>query len=193
MMGVAKKGDGLPVEKPTLDAGGQFAGLEGVAMQVDAAADAAINPAAADAVVAPAGPDYGVEAAGAVDMLNAMIEGYAPGAGWDEKTGKRMAESLSPVFEKYGFSFAAAPCELVAAIVCGPVLYQSARVVAAKIQSDRLQQEAARVRAMRGLSDPNTIKGGQEATQAGLSGIGDAMAPENLSAAVAGAPVHPVM
>ncbi|EON15333.1 hypothetical protein C266_02571 [Pandoraea sp. SD6-2] len=192
-MAVAKKGDGLPVEKPTLDASGQFAGLEGVAMEVDAAAEAAINPAAAEQAAAPAGPDYGIEAAGAVDLLNAMIEGYAPGAGWDEKTGQRMAASLSPVFEKYGFSFAAAPCELVAAIVCGPVLYQSARVVAAKLQSDRIEQEAARVRALRGMSDPNTIKGGQEAPPAGLASIGDAMAPENLAAAVAGAPVHPVM
>lgn len=192
MMGAMKKGDGLPVEKPTLDP--QFAGLEGVALEVDAAADAAINPGAAEpAEGAPVGPDYGVEAAGAVDLLNAMIEGYAPGAGWDEKTGKRMAASLSPVFEKYGWSFDAAPPELVAAIVCGPVLYQSARAVAAKIQRDRLEQEAAQVRAMRGLSDPNTIKGGQEAAQAGLAGIGDAMAPEKLSAAVSGAPVHPVM
>ena len=37
-MTIERKGDGLPVEKPTLDAGGGFAALGGLAAEVDAQA-----------------------------------------------------------------------------------------------------------------------------------------------------------
>jgi hypothetical protein len=47
------------------------------------------------------------------------------------------------------------PCELVVLMVCGSALYQSAKVVALKIQTDRL----ALARAAHGLDDLNTVKG----------------------------------
>jgi hypothetical protein len=127
--------------------------LNGMAAEADAAAHAAMNPdAAAQAAEAAANaPDYQRGASAMVDMVSAMLDGYAPGAGWNEPTRGRMAASLAPVFEKYGLDVETAlPCELVAIMVCGPAVYQSARVVALKIQTDRLALQ----RAARGLDTP---------------------------------------
>jgi hypothetical protein len=37
-----------------------------------------------------------------VDLLSAMLDGYAPGAGWQDEQRARMAASIAPVLEKYG-------------------------------------------------------------------------------------------
>lgn len=184
---IERKGDGMPIEKPTLDNPG-FAALGGLAAEVDAQAHEAMNPGAAQAAAEAAanGPDYAKGAAGIVELVSAMIDGYAPGAGWEEPQRTRMAASIAPVLEKYGWDLnTAMPCELVALMVCGPALYQSAKVVALKIQTDRI----ALARAARGLNDPNTVKGGQAAP----AGIGDVSAPENLGAAMSGLPQFPDM
>jgi len=194
-MAIERKGDGLPVEKPTLDAAPGFAALGGLAADIDAQAHEALNPgAAAAAAEAEANaPDYGKGAAGIVDLVSAMLDGYAPGAGWGDKQRGMMAASIAPVLEKYGWDLnSAMPCEVVALMVCGPALYQSAKVVALKIQTDRLEL----MRAARGLADPNTIKGAAGAESgplAGSQGSAGMSAEEALAQAVAGAPVHPVM
>lgn len=197
-MTIEKKGDGLPVEKPTLDipAGAGFASLGGMGAAIDGEAAAALNPAMSGAVPgAPVdmGPDYHKGACGIVDLARGMIGGYAPGAEWDEPTSARMAASLAPVFEKYGWDVEGAfPCELVALMVCGPVLYQSARAVALKIKQDRFALEHAQ----RGMTDPNTVKGAAEEESgppAGAAGIGDITAAETLAGAAASLPVFPDM
>lgn len=191
------KGDGLPVEKPTLDipAGAGFASLGGMAADIDGAAHDAINPGAAQAAAEAAAnaPDYARGAAGVVDLARGMIDGYAPGAAWDAATSARMAASLAPVFEKYGWDMESAfPCELVALMVCGPVLYQSARAVALKIRQDRYALEYA----ASGRTDPNTIKGAAPAESgpsAAPVGIGDITSAETLAAAQASMPKFPDM
>ncbi|KWF19822.1 hypothetical protein [Burkholderia ubonensis] len=144
----------------TQDAGGGFAALDGMAAGVDAEAAAALNPGAAVPPGQPApGPDYARGAAGMVDLISSMLDGYAPGAGWSEQQRALMAASIAPVLEKYGWDIEGSmPCELMALAVCGPALYQSAKVVALKIQADRI----ALARAARGLDDPNTVRGGEK-------------------------------
>jgi hypothetical protein len=195
---IERKGDGLPIEKPTLDAAPNFAALGSLAAEVDAQAHEALNPGAAQAAADAAanGPDYAKGAAGIVELVSAMLDGYAPGAGWQEAQRTQMAASIAPVLEKYGWDLnTAMPCELVALMVCGPALYQSAKVVALKIQTDRL----ALARAARGLNDPNTIGGERSATgamhssAAAPAGVGDMTSADALGAALGGVPQFPDM
>ena len=198
-MTVDKKDGGLPPrENPTLDmpAGAGFASLGGMGAAIDGEAAAALNPEMAPgAPGAPAdiGPDYHRGASGIVDLARGMIGGYAPGAEWDEQTSARMAASLAPVFEKYGWDVEGAfPCELVALMVCGPVLYQSARAVALKIRQDRFALENARP----GVTDPNTIMGAAAAESgppAAPAGIGEVSSADALAAATAAMPRFPDM
>lgn len=196
---IERKGDGLPVEKPTLEGDApSFAALGSLAGEVDSMAYEALNPgaAAAAAEAAANGPDYGKGAAGIVELVSAMLDGYAPGAGWAEPQRTQMAASIAPVLEKYGWDLnTVMPCELVAIMVCGPALYQSAKIVTLKIQTDRL----ALARAARGLNDPNTIKGERSATgamhssAAAPAGVGDMSSADALGAAMSGLPNFPDM
>ncbi|MBB5543533.1 hypothetical protein A8H39_09920 [Paraburkholderia fungorum] len=198
-MTIDKKDGGLPPrENPSLDipSSAGFASLGGLGAAIDAEAAAALNPemsAAAPGAQADMGPDYHKGACGIVDLARGMIGGYAPGAEWDEPTSARMAASLTPVFEKYGWDVEGAfPCELVALMVCGPVLYQSARAVALKIKQDRFALEHAQ----RGMTDPNTVKGAAAAESgppAGAAGIGDITAADTLAGAAESLPVYPPM
>lgn len=195
---IGRKGDGLPIEKPTLEGGGLDA-LGGMVGTVDAEAAAALNPAmsaGAPGAQQDMGPDYAKGAAGLVDLLSSMIDGYAPGAGWQDAQRARMAASVAPVLEKYGWDIEGSmPCELVALMVCGPALYQSAKIVALKIQTDRIALE----RAARGLGDPNTVAGQQTAQASGMeppaasTDAGHTDAASVLSEALAKAPSFPDM
>ncbi|SAK68223.1 hypothetical protein AWB76_04071 [Caballeronia temeraria] len=173
-------------EAQAMDAMPGLDSLGGMAAGIDAEAAGALNPEMSGAMPGqpvPTGPDYERGARGIVDMTRAMIGGYAPGAEWDEATSGRMAASLAPVFEKYGWDMEAAmPCELVALVVCGPVLYQSARAVALKIKQDRYALENARP----GMADPNTVKGAERDSA-------PADSAEALAAAVRNAKVFPDM
>ncbi|MFM0741803.1 hypothetical protein PQQ51_31620 [Paraburkholderia xenovorans] len=189
-----KDGGLPPSQHPTLD-NASFDALGGMVADIDSQAHEAVNPGAAQAAAeaAASGPDYHKGACGIVDLARGMIDGYAPGAGWDEPTSARMAASLTPVFEKYGWDVESAfPCELVALMVCGPVLYQSARAVALKIRQDRFALENAQ----RGMTDPNTIKGAAAAESgpvAVAAGIGDITAADTLAGAVTSLPQFPDM
>jgi hypothetical protein len=173
------------------EAAANFAALGGMASDLDGQAFAAVNPgAAAEAAAVESGPDYVTEARGTVEFLGAMLDGYAPGAGFKPEQVTAMSHAVAPVMEKYGFTLGAMPCELVALMVCGPVLYTSAKVVALKIQTDKL--EAARV--ARGLTDPNTVRGARDAVPPSASQAPDsANQREALERALVDANVFPVM
>lgn len=124
-------------------------GLAGLALEVDGGAAAVSSPGDPNAPeVLPAGPNYGLEAAGAVDMLGAMICGYSPACKpmWGDETRASMAASIAPVMEKYNFTFGSAPPELLAIIVCGPVLYQSAQTIALEMAEKKARIAAAKNR-----------------------------------------------
>jgi nucleoside diphosphate kinase len=173
--------------------------LGGMVAGIDAEAAAALDPSSqvppGQPGAAPQGPDYLRGASGIVDMARAMIGGFAPGAEWDEATSGRMAASLAPVFEKYGLDMETAmPCELVALVVCGPVLYQSARGIAHKIKMDRLALADARP----GVNDPNTVRGAHAVSPAANvapapDNVPDLQAAERLAASVRAANVFPDM
>ena len=93
-------------------------------------------------VVQPEPTNYGTEAAGVVDMFTAMLTGFAPKTAdiWTDAAKQRTALALAPVMEKYGFSFGTMPPELTLAIVAGPLLWQSSRVVAAQINAEKKAQ-----------------------------------------------------
>ncbi|MBR8254357.1 hypothetical protein [Burkholderia ambifaria] len=152
------------IDGEQLDVGGGFAALDGVAAGIDAEAAATLNPGAAVPPGQPApGPDYARGAAGIVDLASAALDGYAPGAGWPDEKRAVMAASIAPVLEKYGWDIeSSAPCELVALFVCGPALYQSAKLVALKIMQDRIALQ----RMARGLDDPHTVRGGEQPASA---------------------------
>lgn len=178
-------------EAQAFEAGPGLDSLGGMVAGIDADASAALDPSLNHpGAPVPEGPDYLTGARGIVDMGRAMIGGYAPGAEWDEETSGRMAMSLAPVFEKYGWDMnAAMPCELIALVVCGPVLYQSARAVALKIKMDRYALENARP----GMDDPNTVRGAQRAAESAHAPGAVQGADAALAQAVAAAKVFPDM
>ena len=114
--------------------------LEGLVAQADAGA-IALDPQAQQEEAAQAGPDYGTEARGAVDLFAAMVCGYAPKAEsvWNEGAKARTAAALAPVMEKYGFTLGNLPPELTLAIVAGPLLWQSSKIVAAQMAQEKSQ------------------------------------------------------
>lgn len=114
------------------------------ATEIDAAARGPELDEHGQAIVQAAPTDYHTEAAGAVDMFAALVVGFAPKAEpiWSAEAKARTAAALAPVMEKYGFSFGAMPPEITLAIVAGPLLWQSSRVVAEQLEEKR--RESAR-------------------------------------------------
>lgn len=134
--------------------------LDHLATQADAGAVSIDNPQEAEGQggeLAPQGPDYMIEARGTVDMVTAMIVGYAPKCEsvWTEPAKARTAAALAPVMEKYGFNFGAMPPELTLIIVAGPLLWQSSRIVAAQMAEDKAK--AAKEKPKAEKPDPLTM------------------------------------
>lgn len=102
------------------------------------------NPDQVDQV-AVAVPDPTHEAMGVVELVAAMVCGYAPKATaiWTDTAKMRTAQALAPVMQKYGVSMGAFPCELTLVIVAGPVLWQSAKVMAEQAKTDKAEREKA--------------------------------------------------
>jgi hypothetical protein len=198
-MTIDKKDGGLPPrENPSLDmpAGAGFASLGGLGAAIDGEAAAALNPdmsGAAPGAPADMGPDYMRGASGLVDLVSAALDGFAPGAGWPEQQRGVMAASIAPVLEKYNWDvIGQCPPEVGAALVCGPALYFSYKVVMAKLKADRFALENARP----GMKDPNTIMGAAAAESgppAGSPGIGEVSGADALAAAAASLPQFPDM
>lgn len=108
---------------------------------------AGVSPAAAEQAPAadlPPAPNYYQEAAQAVDMIVAVIVGYCPDCApiWDSETKGRVSAALAPVLEKYGVNFGALPPELMLLIVAGPLLFQTAKTVAAYNVAQKAIKEA---------------------------------------------------
>lgn len=106
---------------------------------------AAVDPQAqADAAAAAAAPDYGREAAIMVDMFAGLVTGYAPATAevWTNPAKQRTAMALAPVLEKYGITFDALPCELLFAVVAGPLLWRSSKLVAMQMEMDGARAKA---------------------------------------------------
>lgn len=180
-----------------LESPGGLDALAGVVAETDAGAASVLNPGGTGqqgaGIGMDTGPDYARGAAGIVDLASAALDGFVPGAGWPEKQREVMAASIAPVLEKYGWDVESKlPCELLAALACGPALYHSYRVVMTKLQNDRIEM----MRAARGLADPNTIAGAAAAEsgpQTGQMGARQATAAETLAHAMATAPQFPDM
>lgn len=121
-------------------------GLASLAAEVDGAAAAVAAPGDPNAPEMPqAGPDFGAGARQVVDLFGAMAVGFVPEAAplWGDDTKARMSGSLAPVFEKYGWDMAGAmPCEIVAIVTCGPVLWQTSKLLAAKVEAAKADAAA---------------------------------------------------
>lgn len=106
-----------------------------------AAADEAAGVGMEGGGPAPVGieTDYHKEAATAVGIFADLLAGYAPAtsAVWTPEARARTAAALGPVLAKYGVTLGTLPPEITLAIVAGPLLWQSARLVAAQAQSDQ--------------------------------------------------------
>lgn len=128
----------------------EFDALAEQAAQIDALAGVAAEPAPGEeAAQLPAPIDYLTESRGAVDMVAALVVGFAPKAAeiWDDGTKNRVSAALAPVLEKYGFTFGAMPPEMLLVIVAGPPLWQSARLVADEVEAKRAKKAEAEAKA----------------------------------------------
>lgn len=84
---------------------------------------------------------YDLAADQTVDMLVALVLGYAPKCAdiWTLDTKARVSQSLAPVLQKYNVNLSVIPCELILLMTAGPVLYQTAKVIAKQIEDDRVK------------------------------------------------------
>lgn len=109
------------------------------ATEIDAAARGPEKDADGNEIVPAAPTDFQREAAGAVDMFAALVVGFAPKAEpiWTAEAKARTAAALAPVLEKYGFTFGNMPPEVTLAIVAGPLLWQSSKIVAEQAREQK--------------------------------------------------------
>ena len=119
--------------------------LAAAAAEADAMAGVATAAEGQGGTAGAAGPDYGKEAAQAVGVFADLLAAYAPGTAtiWTTEARQRTAAALGPVMEKHGWTMAGLPPELTLAIVAGPLLWQSARVVAVQVQYDKAKAAQA--------------------------------------------------
>lgn len=77
-----------------------------------------------------------------VNMFAGLVTSYAPDtlAIWTPEAKANSAAVIAPLLEKYNVSLINLPPELMAAVVVGPLLWQSSKIVAAKIARDRNPQ-----------------------------------------------------
>ncbi|MFZ3219889.1 MAG: hypothetical protein WA174_07640 [Rhodoferax sp.] len=93
----------------------------------------------------PAPTNYALEASATVDTFAALLVGYCPDTAslWTDDKKIAVAAALAPVMEKYGFTLGALPVELVLIMTAGPLLYQSAKLVAAQMKREQIAAQAA--------------------------------------------------
>lgn len=117
--------------------------LEGLAQSTDDQSQAAIaaeTPPDPNAPPAPPPePSAAEQAADMVNMFAGFVTAYAPDAAdiWTEQARAASAAVLAPVLEKYGISMARIPPELTALVVLGPLLWQTSKIVAAKMDGNK--------------------------------------------------------
>lgn len=91
--------------------------------------------------------DFGTEAQQAVDMFAGLVTGYAPATAelWSADAKARVSATLAPVLEKYGVTVGTLPPELLLIVTAGPLLYQTSKIVALQMQSDKAKPAPAAV------------------------------------------------
>jgi hypothetical protein len=136
-MSIPKKDSGEP--RPVLELNPDLAALGGMAATVDAETAYTDIPGEAPGAPVEEGTNYALEAQKMVDMVGALACGFCVEATplWAPPIRANMAGTLAPVLEKYGFTMGAMPVEIAAIITCGPVLWQTARLIGEKIRRDR--------------------------------------------------------
>jgi hypothetical protein len=134
-MPLPKKDAGRP-ERLTLE-NPDLAALGAAAAAVDA--DTAYTDIPPEVDQVEQGTNYALEAQGMVDMVGALACGFCAEAAplWQPAIKANMAASIAPVLEKYGFTMGGMPVEIAAILTCGPVLWQTARLIGDKIRRDR--------------------------------------------------------
>jgi hypothetical protein len=136
-MSIPKKDHGEP--RPVLELNPDLAALGGMAASVDAETAYTDIPGEAPGAQVEEGTNYALEAQKMVDTMGALACGFCPEAAplWAPPVRTDMAGTMAPVLEKYSFTMGAMPVEIVAIITCGPVLWQTARLIGDKIRRDR--------------------------------------------------------
>lgn len=140
-----------------------FAGLDHIAQEADNLGASTVPVEEGGTLGAPPPVDYATEAAGAVDMFAALVNGYCPNTEplWSAAVRIRVSGALAPVMEKYQFTFGNLPPELTFIIVAGPVLWQTSRVVAAQMAAEKATTVKAKPEAKpEAAADPNALNPG---------------------------------
>jgi len=143
-----------------------LAGLEHVAAQADSLGAASVPVEEGGTLGAPPPVDYGMEASGAVATFASLVGGFSPKAGelWTEAVQIRTAAALAPVMQKYNFTFGNLPVELTFAIVAGPVLWQTSRVIGAQMAAEKaakpMSEKGSGPKTAAPPPDPNAINPG---------------------------------
>lgn len=110
----------------------------------------------------PSGPDYGMESKAVVDMVGALVVGYAPEAAdvWSEPTKSAIAQAMAPVMEKYGMSVGTMPPELTLIVVAGPVCWQTAKIISEKRERDARNRQRRNADAVAHFATTRGLAGG---------------------------------
>jgi hypothetical protein len=89
----------------------------------------------------PPPPGFDEQAVDLVNTFAGLVTAYAPDAAaiWTPEARSQAAAVMAPVMEKYNFSMANLPPELTAAIVVGPLLWQTSKVVALKMKAGKAE------------------------------------------------------
>lgn len=114
--------------------------LAGLAASTDAGTQANIDLETPVDPNAPPPPPPAAEVA--LDLVNGfagLVVGFCPDAGevWTEEARVASAAVLAPLAEKYSWNLAVIPIEVTAAMIVGPLLWRTSKIVAEKIQADR--------------------------------------------------------
>lgn len=127
---------------------------------IAAEADAATAPPPVVDPNAPPPPppvDYLREAGQAIETFTALVVGYAPATSevWTDAAKARVTAALVPVMEKYAMTFGNLPPELMLLIVAGPPLYQSSKLIAAQMKSEKVAKALEKPEAKPAAAKPD--------------------------------------
>lgn len=123
--------------------------LDSIAAAADSGLAEVDNPAGLDQNTGqdappqePAAPDYATTAGAIVDTFAALVCGWVPECAtiWTDTAKATARDALAPVAAKYEWNLSALPVELTAAVIVGPMLWQTSRLIAAKLQAERQAQ-----------------------------------------------------
>ncbi len=114
--------------------------LAGLAASTDAGTQANIDAEApVDPNAPPPPPPPDVIALDLVNGFAGLVVSFCPDAGevWTMEARQASAAVLAPLAEKYSWNLTAIPIEVTAAMIVGPLLWRTSKIVALKLQADR--------------------------------------------------------